>query len=82
MVWRRPWQNLAAHQGAAAPILGTASLLLSLTASSNSADYQALEWRLMPPKGMEDLAAFSAREVKRVAADERERDEYASAEEQ
>ena len=31
---------------------------------------------------MEDLAAFSAREVKRVAAEERERDEYSSAEEQ
>ena len=31
-------------------------------------------------KGMEDLAAFSAREVKRAAAEERERDEYSSAE--
>ena len=31
---------------------------------------------------MEDLAAFSAREVKRVAPEERERDEYSSAEEQ
>ena len=30
----------------------------------------------MRPKGMEDLASFSAREVKRVAAEERERDEY------
>ena len=28
----------------------------------------------MRPKGMEDLAAFSAREVKRAAAEERERD--------
>ena len=36
----------------------------------------------MRPKGMEDLAAFSAREVKRVAAEERERHEYSSAEEQ
>ena len=27
----------------------------------------------MRPKGMEDLAAFSAREVKRAAAEERER---------
>ena len=27
-----------------------------------------LRWRLMLPKGMEDLAAFSAREVKRAAA--------------
>ena len=34
----------------------------------------------MRPKGMEDLAAFSAREVKRAAAEEkkRERDEYSS----
>ena len=34
----------------------------------------------MLPKGIEDLAAFSAREVKRAAAEERERDEYSSAE--
>ena len=34
----------------------------------------------MRPKGIEDLAAFSAREVKRAAAEERERDEYSSAE--
>ena len=34
----------------------------------------------MRPKGMEDLAAFSAREVKRAAAEKRERDEYSSAE--
>ena len=34
----------------------------------------------MRPKGMEDLAAFIAREVKRAAAEERERDEYSSAE--
>ena len=32
----------------------------------------------MWPKGMEDLAAFSVREVKRAAAEER--DEYSSAE--
>ena len=32
----------------------------------------------MRPKGMKDLAAFSAREVKRAAAKERERDEYFS----
>ena len=32
----------------------------------------------MRPKGMEDLAAFSVREVKRVAAEER--DKYSSAE--
>ena len=30
----------------------------------------------MRRKGMEDLAAFSARKVKRAAAEERERDEY------
>ena len=34
----------------------------------------------MQPKAMEDLVAFSAREVKRAAAEERERDEYSSAE--
>ena len=34
----------------------------------------------MQPKGREDLAVFSAREVKRAAAEERERDEYSSAE--
>ena len=32
----------------------------------------------MRPKGMENLAAFSARVVKRAAAEERERDEYSS----
>ena len=31
-------------------------------------------------KGKEDLAAFSAREVKRAAAEKRKRDEYSSAE--
>ena len=34
----------------------------------------------MQSKGMEDLVAFSAREVRRAAAEERERDEYSSAE--
>ena len=34
----------------------------------------------MWPKGMEDLTAFSAREEKRAAVEERERDEYSSAE--
>ena len=34
----------------------------------------------MQPKGMKDLAAFSAKEVKRAAAEERERDEYSYAE--
>ena len=33
-------------------------------------------------KRVEDLAALSAREVKRAAAEERERDEYSSADEQ
>ena len=56
------------------------ALRLSLTASSTSADHQALGRRLMWPKGMEDLAAFKVREVKRAAAEERERDEYSSAE--
>ena len=44
-------------------------LRLSLTALSTSADHQALGWRLMRPKGMEDEATFSAREVKRAAAE-------------
>ena len=30
----------------------------------------------MWPKGMEDLAAFIAREIKRAAAEKRKRDEY------
>ena len=59
---------------------GRKALCLVLTASSTSADHQALGGRLMWPKGIEDLAAFSAREVKRAAAEERERDEYSSAE--
>ena len=46
---------------------------LSLTTPSISADHQALRWRLMRSKGMEDLAPFSAREVKRAAAEEREK---------
>ena len=57
---------------------GSEALRLSLTALATSADHQALGWRLMRPKGMEDLAAFSAREVKRATAEER--DEYSSAE--
>ena len=36
----------------------------------------------MWPKEMESLAAFCVREVKRIAAEERERDEYFFAEEQ
>ena len=56
------------------------ALCLSATACSTSADHQALGWHLMWAKGMEDLAAFSAREVKRAAVEERERDEYSSAE--
>ena len=35
----------------------------------------------MRPKEMEGLAAFSVREVKKAAAEERERDEYSSVEE-
>ena len=56
------------------------ALRLSPTACSTSADHQALGGRLMRPKGMEDLAAFIAREVKRAAAKERQRGEYSSAE--
>ena len=56
------------------------ALCLSLTGCSTSGDHQALGGRLMRPKGMEDLAAFKVREVKRAAAEERERDEYSSAE--
>ena len=52
------------------------SLVFALTASSNSADHQALGGRLMRPKGMEDLAAFSVSKLKRAAAEEREQDEY------
>ena len=56
------------------------ALRLSLTALSTSAVHQALGGRLMRPKEMEDLAAFSARELKRAAAAAAERDEYSSAE--
>ena len=56
------------------------ALHLSLTASSTSGDHQALGGGLMRPKGIEDLAAFKVREVKRAAAEERERDKYSSAE--
>ena len=51
---------------------------LSPTAPSTSADHQALGWRLMRPKGMENLAVFSVREVKRAAAEET--DEYSTVE--
>ena len=51
-------------------------------ASFTSAYHQALEWRLMRPKGMKDLAALTAREVKKAAAKEREREEYSFAEKQ
>ena len=54
------------------------ALRFSLIASFSLSDYQALVWRLMRPKEMEDLATFSAREVKRAAAEERKRDEYSS----
>ena len=36
----------------------------------------------MRPKGMENFAAFSVRELKKAVAEEKERDEYSSAEEQ
>ena len=53
---------------------------LLLTASFLSADHQALGWHLMRLKGMEDVVAFNVREVKRAAAEERDRDKYSSAE--
>ena len=56
------------------------ALRLSLTAFSTSADHQALVGRLIWLKGMEDLVVFSARKVKRAAAEER--DKYSSAERQ
>ena len=59
---------------------GSESFTSSLTASSTSADHQALVWRLTWPKGMENLTAFSAKEVKRPATEEREKKEYSSAE--
>ena len=62
------------------PSLGTPALGLLLAACSTSADHQALERRLMRSKGIDDLAAFSVREVKKPAAEERERDEYSFAE--
>ena len=55
------------------------ALRFSLATSSTSADHQAFGWSLIQPKGMEDLTAFSVREVKRAPAEERERDEYSSA---
>ena len=72
----KAWQSLSLLWAAAK------ALYLSLTAPSTLADHQALGGHLMRPKGMEELAAFSAREVKRAAAEERERGEYFSAEEQ
>ena len=45
-------------------------LRLLLTASSTSGDLQAWGWRLMWPKKMKNLAAFSAREAKRAVAEE------------
>ena len=56
------------------------ALRLSLNAPSTLADHKALGGRLMRPKGMEDLVAFSTREVKKAAAVERDRDEYSSTE--
>ena len=56
------------------------ALFLSLTASSTSADHQALGWHLMQSKEIEDLIAFSAKEVKRAAAEKRGGDEYSFAE--
>ena len=49
------------------------------TASPTPADHQAPGGRPMRPKGMEDPAAPTAREAKRAAAEERERDEHSPA---
>ena len=49
------------------------SLVPFLNRSSTSENLQAGEWGLIQPKQKEDLAVFSAKEVKSAAADERER---------
>ena len=54
----------------------------SLTTSFTLLNYQAFGWHLMRLKGMEDFASFRVRKVKRAAAEERERDEYYSAQRQ
>ena len=53
-----------------------------LTASSALGDYQAWGWHFRWPKGMKDFASFNATKVKRAAAEEKERDEYSSAQRQ
>ena len=52
------------------------ALRLSLTASSTSADHQGLDWRLMRPKGMKDLAALRQRSKESSSIEK-----YSSAEE-
>ena len=52
------------------------NISFTLTACSSSVDYNALSWHLMWPKEIENLATFSVREVKRAAAEERDRDNY------
>ena len=53
-------------------------LYLSFTISSPSEDHQVCAVRLTRSKGRENLAAFSVKEVKRIAAEEREK--YSSVE--
>ena len=60
-------------------VRGSESLASFTIASFTLVGHHALGWRLMLPKEMETLAAFSAREVKRVAEAEK-RDIYSSAE--
>ena len=49
-------------------------LHLSFTTFSTLGDHHALGWRLTQLKEMENLGAFSVREVKRAAAEESERE--------
>ena len=74
--------EMQARRSLSPPQAAAKALPLSLTASSTSVDHHALGGRLMRPKRTEDLAAPSAMEVKRVAAEERERDEHSPAERQ
>ena len=51
---------------------------LSLIAFFISGNHQACGWHLTLPKGMKNLAAFNAKKVKRVVAEEREREKCIS----
>ena len=54
-------------------VSGSKSLASFTNRTFISADHHAVGWRLMRPKGVEDLAAFSAKEVKKAAAEEKKR---------